>query len=645
MRLIILFLFILFSTFALKAQRQQDPVAARESYDIGAEALMKKDFNKAFRYFTRSTRFDTSYLEAYRLLGETESQRRNYVEAVSAYDYVLKRNPVFSRLLYYQLGDLYYKMGRADLALYYMKLFRDLQDRPFGEFGLRGERELAEERKVLAKLDNHIRAARITLDSTEFINVTKINNLGAPINSAKYDLFPYFSNDGRSVLFTRRDNSGDEDLIFGKRRDLEDNWNISKVGSFNTNKPEGMISLARDGERVYFTLCRDEETSQGGCDVYAGLLIDGKIQAIEPLDSYVNSATWDSQAGISCDGRKLFFASKRPGGVGGSDIWYCEMQEDGHWSQPKNVGIPVNTPEDEEAPFLSNDGQTLFFSSTGHLGLGDQDIFMSWWDDAQQRWTNAINLGPPVNSPHREIGFHLSPDNRTGYFASNRPGGMGELDIYSFILSEKLSGDPITYVSGYVLDSLTGEPIPDAVVPQNGGPTYRADSRGRFFICAGADEVLEFSAEVSGYEAYRNSFAVPRWDNLYPYRIDLLLTPIQEAKAPPPPPPLPPRADTLKRPAQIITFNNTVLFKFNDATLVEFQQKNLKLFMKNFTQEEIRRIRITGYADDIGESDYNKRLSLARAQSVERFFREQGIKPDLVSVEGLGSITGGTREL
>lgn len=633
---------------SLSAQPTQDQLAANEAYDLGAEAMLAGDYKKARRFFTRSVKFRPDFTEAWRLLAEAEMLSRNYLDATIAYREVLRQDSTFSRYLYYELGDAYYKMDRPELALHYYRRFQELQAKDVGDFGIRGEQEFAEEVRALDELPVRLQAIRIQLDSVEFINVTEIYNLGPPINSSADDYFPFFSNDGRSLLLTRRNDNGDEDLLLARRRQTNaESWNVGRLGSFNTKQPEGMITLARDGERIFFTLCRNVEDGQGGCDVYAGLWIDNRVQDVQPLEDYVNSGRWDSQAGISCDGRTLFFASTREGGLGGSDLYYCRMQEDGHWSRPRNLGAPVNSAGDEEAPFLSNDGQTLYFSSTGHPGLGDQDIFMSWWDQKKERWTNVINLGPPVNSPHRELGFHLTADNRTGYFASDRPGGRGGLDIYRFRLSQKLHGDPITYVSGFVLDSLTGAALPDQVVRLNGGGVFRTNRDGRFFLCAGADEVLDFQLDNPDYRPYQNSFAIPTWDNLYPYRIDLLL--VGESTTPalppiPPPPPSLPEPDTVKR-QRLVVRNLSILFNFNDATLIPYQRTNLDFFIDRLGDATIESVSITGYADDIGTPDYNLELSENRARAVATYLNKVGIPTDRVSLKGLGSISGGAREL
>lgn len=642
-RLPILLLFLSFATLMF-GQKRQDKLAAREAYDVASVALTQNNFKKAAKYFRNATKYDTSFIGAYRLLGMSEDLENNYVEALSAYETVLKADTTFSRLIYYQMGQLYYKLNRPDVSLYYLRKFKELQEKELYEFGIQGERERENELEALDDLPTVIAAVRITRDSAEFINMTEIYNLGRPINSARSDYFPFYSNDGRSLLFTRQNESKDEDLIRARRRNVNDEWVINRVGSVNTNKPEGMVTLVRDGERVFFTQCRTEETEENNCDLYSGLLINDKIESVEKLADYVNSETWESQAGISCDGRKLFFASTRPGGVGSSDLYYCEMLYNGEWSKPKNLGYPVNTPGIEEAPFLSNDGKTLYFSSTGHPGLGDEDIFMSWWNEEKKRWGRPINLGPPVNSPHRELGFHLSSDNKSGYFASDRPGGFGELDIYGFQLSKRLSSEPITYVSGFVLDSITGEPFPNIDVPVNGGPRLQTNYAGRFFICAGADEVIQLTTQPAGYRRYENSFAIPEWENTYPYRIDLLL---QKDGVPPPPPPLPsvPEPDTVRKRVTLLKRNHTVRFNFDESVIIPRQRESINLFLRNLGEGKIQEVSITGYTDDNGEGEYNQKLSEERADIVAAFLQATGIGADRVSVRGAGMLIGGRREL
>jgi len=644
----------------LEAQKGSDRKAASSAFDQGVKQLLAGKPKKALKPFRDAVQLDTGYIAARRFLGLAQELLGQYPAAADNYQRVLSRDTSFSRLLYYQLGKIYYKMSRPELAILYLEKFETLQARDIGEFGRNGEEEAAEEQRVLLRLENDIHAARITQDSTQLVNVLELYNLGAPINTRQNDYFPFFANDMNSFLFTRQGSFGDEDLLQGRRKNKDAEWSTSRFGSFNTTQPEGTCSLVRDGERIYFTLCKEigkteednpELTAKSGgnrtvqreCGLYAGWLIDGKIKSIEHLPDYISTpGYWETQATISCDEQLLFFVSNRPGGLGGSDIYVCERMDDGSWGKPSNLGDGVNTPGDEEAPFLSNDGQNLYFSSTGHRNLGDEDIFVSFWDNSQQRFSQALNVGVPINSPHRELGFHLSSDGKTGFVASDRPGGLGKLDIYGFRLSGKLSSSPITYVSGFVTDSLTGKPVSGQAVPAGNGKTYHTNYEGRFFICAPANRPLSLTVENPEYLRYDRNFAVPPWGNLEPYRIDLLLT----REFVPPPSPAPPSisVDTIQRRTRIKKRNYTVLFNFEDASLTARAIEGLQVFVDEVKDKNITNISITGYTDDVGDQDFNVKLSHHRARAVGIHLRTAGVQATEVSIKGLGEIPGATQK-
>lgn len=640
-RILFFLFFFLPLGICLSAQAKTGPVAARVSFNEGTDLLLAGKFKRAAKLFREAMDQDSSLISASRFLGIAEEQQGNYAEAASAYQRVINRDPYSSRLLYYQLGKVYYKMSRPELALHYLLQFEVLQEEDLGRFGRNGEEERREELAALERLNDDIRAASITQDSSQFVNVTKLFNLGPPINTIRADYFPFYSNDQLSMIYTRQGEFRDEDLIKGRRSDREAKFNISRFGSINTTvKAEGMMTFVRDGERVFFTQCNDDEDS-GYCKIYSGWLINGQLEDVEKLPDYIMASSWVSQPAISCDGQQLFFASIRPGGVGGSDIYMCRKLTDGTWSEPKNLGTGVNTPFNEEGPFLSNDGRTLYFASEGHANLGEQDIFMSFWDETDQRFSRAMNLGPPVNGPHRELGFHLTSDGKYGFVASDRPGGYGELDIYGFELSERLSSRPVTYVSGFVTDSLTGEPIINQRVPVTDGNTYYTNYEGRFFICAPSNATLPLTVTHPDYHPYERDFAIPPWENLKPYRIDLLLTTDSApAAAPPPPPPPPPPVDTIRRKARTVKRNLTVRFNFNDASLTPVQIENINKFVESVKGKAITRIVITGFTDDVGDESYNIKLSQNRAKAVGIHLQTAGLKANEIKIVGMGELPG-----
>lgn len=641
-KLLVLTLCCCLST-ALTGQAKTGPAAARLTFNEGTDLLLAGKFKRAAKLFRESIKQDSSLTAASRFLGVAEEQQGNYAAAAAAYQRVIDRDPYSSRLLYYQLGQVYYRMSRPKLAMHYLLIFEELQEELIGKFGRNGEAEAAEEQAALLRLNDDIRSVSITQDSSQFINVTELVNLGAPVNTIRADLFPFLSNDRLLMFYTREGEYGDEDLIRGRRRARDQPFSVSRFAQVNTTvKSEGVLSFVRDGERVYFTQCDDDEESRH-CKIYAGWLINGKLEDVEMLPDYIARVGWVSQPAISCDGQLLFFAST-PSKYDDSDIYMCRKKTDGTWSEPKKLGPGVNTTLNEQAPFLSNDGRVLYFTSEGHANLGGGDIFMSFWDETEQRFTRAMNLGPPVNGPHYEIGFHLTSDGKTGYVASDRPGGRGSLDIYRFELSDRLSSRPVTYVSGYVTDSLTGDPIVGQAIPIADGNTYYTNYEGRFFICAPSNKALPLSVTHPDYLPYVRDFAIPEWDNLKPYRIDLFLStePDPMEAVPPPPEPEPEPVDTIRRKARVVKRNLTVRFSFNDASLTPVQIENISKFVETIKNKHIVRITVTGFTDEVGDTGYNIKLSQNRAKAVGIHLQTAGLKADEIKIIGMGELPGAT---
>ena len=607
---------------------------AAEHFQNGQQAMLAGQYRQAIRHFEKAISHQPGLTIAKKMVGHCYDLLKDYTNAAENFRQVLNRDSLFSRLLYYQLGDIYYKMGRADVALHYFETFERLQQRPADDFGLRGEEEEAQELILRARLPGNLRACQLSLDSVKFINITEIHNAGPGINTRYDDYFPCLTNDQQRLYFTRKDAAGDEDLFTADRQPSGGWASPQRIRNFNTPQPEGMVTLVRDGRRLYYTSCLKEGIA-GACDIWEALADGAEIRQTRSLVGPVNQGSWDSQAAISCDGSTIFFASNRAGGLGGSDIWMSELQADGQWGEPINLGVTINTPEDEEAPFISNDGKTLYFSSTGHLGLGEQDVFMSWWDERLDRWSVPINLGPPVNGPHRELGFHLSADGKTGFFASNRPGGAGGMDIYYFALSERLHGEPITFVEGFVKDSLLLTPLPGAVVEINGRNPVRADEEGRFFICAGADELLAFSVERDDYYPYHQAFLIPEWNNQAFYGLELLLLPtvsfIGHIDNPWVPAPTPGR-----RTDNILI--HAVYFTFDSDELLAAEADSLQKLINDLSSKEVVHLEIIGYADDIGADAYNLSLSERRASVVAVYLLQRNIKVDQVHIEGRGPV-------
>ena len=214
---------------------------------------------------------------------------------------------------------------------------------------------------------------------------------------------------GETVLYTSLD-EGVENI---RMRKGEKTFFLS----LNTAENEGTQSLTADGQMMYFTGCGRPD-SRGSCDIYVAYRLSDSLWS-EPvnLGEPVNTDAWEAQPAISPDGRHLFFASTRPGGRGGSDIWYSTLlgrSSDGRqqWSEPRLLYF--NTPGQEMAPFLYYDGKTLFFASDAYTGMGGMDIYKVNLDEAGE----PLNMGISINSHENEMGFVVDATGRKGYFTS-----------------------------------------------------------------------------------------------------------------------------------------------------------------------------------------------------------------------------------
>jgi len=237
------------------------------------------------------------------------------------------------------------------------------------------------------------------------------------------------------------------------------------LGDVNTKYHESSAVFTKDGATMYFTRnnyyngkFKKNSKNRHSLKIYKASLVNGKWTNIESLP-FNNDEYSTSHPALSSDESKLYFASDMPGTLGNSDIFFVAVNEDGTYGIPKNLGKTINTEGRENFPFISKNG-TLYFSSEGHLGLGGLDVFkFENIDDISSSTDVVFNIGKPINSPKDDFGYVINSSTLKGYVSSNRPGGKGDDDIYSFTLPI-----PIQALTGIVLDKQTGEPLANATI-------------------------------------------------------------------------------------------------------------------------------------------------------------------------------------
>ena len=279
-------------------------------------------------------------------------------------------------------------------------------------------------------------------------------NLGPNVNTEADEYLPALTADYRTLVFTRRvprrattrrDLPQEEDFYLSLYDTMELNWGPAErmPEPLNSNANEGAQTLSHDGRIVIFTACgRNNEPT--GCDLYMSVRHGDRWGKPRNLGAPVNSSYWESFPSLSIDGYTLYFASNRRGGYGGTDIWYCTLEE-GRWSEPVNMGPAINTRGNETSPYIHFDDKTLYFSSDGHLGMGGADLYVARRQD-DSTWGDVKNLGYPINTSGDEASLIVAPDGRTALFASDRYGGYGQQDLYSFIMPAPARPEAITFI-------------------------------------------------------------------------------------------------------------------------------------------------------------------------------------------------------
>lgn len=293
-------------------------------------------------------------------------------------------------------------------------------------------------------------------------DMVKIENIGGNINSANSEIFPRISQDGKKLYFISSDRAGGyggDDAWYSTRND-DGSWNKPTVLSsqVNTDSHEGILAISGDGNVAIFF--GNYQGSFGSGDLFYSVR-QGASEWSFPcnLGGTINSDSWESMANLGPDGRTMFFTSDRSGGQGEEDIWVSTLSETG-WSAPVNLGPVINSTDDEKYPFLSADGKTLYFSSSGHPGFGGQDLFVSRrLGDGWTEWSTPVNLGKYINTLENDQDLSIPASGVRGYMVKyNQPGGLGSADIYTFVLPMEMRPEPVFSVYGTVQDD-HGNPV------------------------------------------------------------------------------------------------------------------------------------------------------------------------------------------
>lgn len=302
-----------------------------------------------------------------------------------------------------------------------------------------------------------------------------ITNLGPAINTADEEYSPVLSLDENVLYFTsrrmREDSSNANAImvetgtlyedVYLSFKDEMGNWTKPKMMNFgnDVDDNEATVSVSADGTVVYIY-----DDKEGGGDLYSSSFLEGGYNAeLEHMEGDINSKSWETHCSLTPDGRVMFFTSNRPGGIGGVDIYRMIKLPNGTWSKAQILPPPINTPYDEDAPFIHPSGKILYYSSNAPGSMGGCDVYYAnIIENEPLKFSDPVNMGYPLNTVDDDVFFVMDAEGKTGYYSSAQNGGYGAHDIFMIEFAKPLE-IPFAILKGKIIMS-DGSTIPDDVM-------------------------------------------------------------------------------------------------------------------------------------------------------------------------------------
>ena len=465
-------LLFLNSITILAQEDNNDAKSSREKFEA-ANSLMEDhlyEFAKKLwleLYEAEPQNANINFKTGYCLLNTTHNKKQafkyfdfaktNIDERYNPYDYSVKTAPI---AVYYYLGKSHHLNYKPDSAIFYFNKFLDKA----------GKKHFLRE-----EVFHDIKQCEIAKSLIKRPKDYKLENMGAILNSPYSDFSPVLTTDESAIFFTSRrlrtdtnhfsnegiyspqDGQHFEDVYISYKNFKTNEWDEPVLADFCSPKSnQATISVSSDGQFLY--IYKDDEKGNG--DIYVSERDEINYGPLRKLEA-VNSESWETHVTISMDGKTMYFVSDREGGYGGRDIYRCVRLPNGEWSKAWNIGPPINTPFDEDSPFLHPDGTTFYYSSNGEESMGGFDIFFSKLME-EGKWSSPINMGYPLNTVEDDLYFTTNADGKHGYYASSHEGGFGEKDIYKVIF-ETAESTPLAILKGYI-DPGSQKTIPAGII-------------------------------------------------------------------------------------------------------------------------------------------------------------------------------------
>ncbi len=599
---------------ALAAGNTVDVKTGHPNYKLGIELL-----NKAIEK-------DPKFLEAHLVSAEFNQTIGFDSIAITHYQAVLAINPNHSATgsTYFYLAKSQKEIGDYDNAIKNLEMYVANRN---------ASPDMVNQAYKLIQECNF--AKNSIKNASEF----SLKNMGKGINTADPEYFPTITVDGKTILFTRRIDDArvpvykEQEEFYVSQLSQANIWGTAVPMPLNVNTilNEGAPTISADGRSLIFVACSSQSddadygigrTGKGSCDLFITKKLGQAWTNPVNLPGNVNSFSWESQPSLSSDGKTLYFVrrvSKR-GEPNNTDIFVVKLKENGYWGTPIRLNDIINTPEPEESVLIHPDGKSLYFASKGHIGMGGSDLFVSRLNEKGE-WSKPVNLGYPINTASDENSLMVSPDGEIGFFASDRPGGFGDLDIYWFNMPENLRPTKTLYFEGKVFDVTNNKPLAgkfQLIDLKTGLEVIYSEAdavSGQFMVSLPLDCDYALNVSFPDYKFFSQNFNMTNPEGLEAIHMDVPMIPLTSDKP---------------------TVLKNVFFDLAKATLRPESFIELNKLRDWLNANPTIKIELGGHTDTQGDATENQVLSDNRAKAVCDYLVSQGIIATRLTAKGYG---------
>lgn len=597
------------------------------------KGLNRKAYDRPERleFLRKAALEDSSFAEAYlaaaqELIARCKTEDLPFSTAIPFFTKSIRLCPTLHSEPYYYIGMEFYEQKQSDSAIQYLNRFIAFSDTSSFKYSKDWNFQIKQAKQMLRVARQESRLKRHVAFKPELIK---------GLSTERDEYLAYVTPDDENCFFVRRvyelsskqpkaDRVMRERFMLAKRQSANtfDSGMVMPLPFNAENSNQGACTISLDNKQLFFAMNVKTANSQGNVDLFGSVKTDTIWSAIKNLGLQINDPVyWDSQPSLSPDGNTLYFASNRPGGLGGIDLYVSHKNALGEWCKPENLGPEINTSGDEKTPFIHPDNENFYFSSNGHSGFGGYDIFHSRKNE-QGTWNEPQNLGSPINGEGDDAGFFVSSNGHTGYFFSSDSEkigtlGAGGFDVFQFEMYDDIRSQEMKFVRGQTkIDSsvlkgaqvqikdLKTKKITYATVDtSNGEFTMAVKKNSKVMVTVKKDNVAFNSFIIDGNATPQGSL------NL--------------------------QTQHLVKGGRFILEN--IYYRSSSAEIDSSSFIILESLADYLKEHPKIKIEIGGHTDNIGSDADNTLLSKNRADAVRNHLLQLGVIQDRISAKGYGA--------